>query len=92
MVRFHLLDVATALVKLADLHEGLWQLNVMFGQSAVNMTVNDRKLPTALAQVAGVQLTRVTEADPLTVDAAVVNSERAHIVVPGMGGTMAGWN
>lgn len=81
--RFNLFEITVALIKAAEIHEGYWQLQAMFGQSAVNMSINGQMMPTAITQFAGLQLTRVKELDPLTVDAAKVNPEK-RILVPGM--------
>ena len=72
-VNFQLRDVATALVRLGDIHEGLWQLQVTFGNSAANLTVNGVISPSAINSVVALRLGRVEHLDPLTVDAAKVN-------------------
>ena len=83
-VKFHLRDVATALVHLAELHEGLWQIQMVFGNSAANLNLNEHLMPCAITAVAGLQLARVEEVDELTVDAAVVNPHRPLIVPVGL--------
>ena len=83
-VKFHLRDVATALVKLADVHEGLWQIQVIFSNSATNINLNGHLTPSAIASVAGVQLARVETEDELTVDAAKVNPAKRLIVPVGV--------
>src|SRR3990167_5114432 len=85
-VKFRLRDVAEALVKLADLHEGLWQVQIMFSNSATNLNLNGNLVPCAITGVAALQLSRVTneregDQDELTVDAAQVNP-RSHIIAP----------
>lgn len=72
-VNFQLRDVATALVRLGGIHEGLWQLQVIFAHSATNLNINEALNPSAIASVAGLRLGRVDQLDPLTVDAAKVN-------------------
>lgn len=79
--RFGLREITAMLIKHVDLHEGLWQLQVAFGQSATNLNVNGRLTPTAITQVMGLQLARVEEGGALTVDAAEVNP-RSSIIVP----------
>lgn len=75
-VKFRLHDVAVALLKLADVHEGLWQIQVIFANSATNINLNGHLTPSAIASVVGMQLARVEQAgDELTVDAAVVNPQ-----------------
>src|SRR3990167_1422040 len=81
-VKFQLRDVAVALLKLADVHEGLWQIQVIFANSATNINLNGHLTPSAIASVVGMQLARVEQAgDELTVDAAVVNPA-PRVVVP----------
>lgn len=80
---FTLFEVTVALITAAGIHEGYWQLQAVFGQSAANISINGQMLPTVITQFAGLQLTRVKDLDPLTVDAEKVNPEK-RIVVPGM--------
>lgn len=80
-LRFTLYQVTIALIKEADLHEGLWQLQVVIGQSATNLSVNGKMTPTAITQILGLQLGRVEKMDLLTVDAAQVNPQ-SRIIVP----------
>lgn len=82
-LKFHLRDVAAALVKLADIHEGLWQLQVIFANNAVNMNLNNHMAPTAMASVVALQLGRVEALDELTVDAAQVNPSSRIVIPPG---------
>lgn len=79
--RFTLYEVTVALIRLADIHEGLWQLQVAFGHSAANLEVNGRMTPTTITQIMGLQLGRVDKLDVLTVDAAQVNPG-SRIIVP----------
>ena len=79
--KFTLYQLTVALVKEADLHEGLWQLQVVFGQSAANLSINGATTPTAVVQVMGVQLGRVDKVDILTVNAAEVNPG-SRIIMP----------
>ena len=79
--RFNLYQVTVALIKEADIHEGLWQLQVVFGQSAANLSINGKTTPTAVAQIMGVQLGRFYKEDVLTVNAAQVNPA-SRIIVP----------
>ena len=68
--RFNLYEITVSLLKAAEIHEGYWQLQVMFGQHAVNMAINGQTVPAAITQFAGLQLARVKALDPLTIDAA----------------------
>lgn len=80
--RFSLFQLTVALLRAADIHEGFWQLQVVFGQTATNISINGKMTPTAFAQVMGVQLGRVEKPGDLTVDAAEVNPEKRIIVPP----------
>lgn len=80
-VNFSWQDVTTALVKQADLHEGLWKVGFSFGLHAMNVNLNQQHLPAAMAFIEKVVLTRVEKLDPLVVDAAVVNP-RSRLVLP----------
>jgi hypothetical protein len=76
-LRFRLTEVAEALVRLHDLHEGRWMLGVNFQFAAITIgsTPEDAR-PTAMSQIEGLQLVRQPEdapASPLIVDAAQVN-------------------
>ena len=79
--RFSLYEVTQALIRQADIHEGLWQLQVAFGHSAANLAINGKMTPTTITQVMGLQLGRVEKMDVLTVDAAQVNPG-SRIIVP----------
>ena len=79
--RFNLYEATVALIRHADLHEGLWQLQVAFGQSAANLSINGKMTPTAITQIMGLQLGRVEKLDALTVDAEQVNPQN-RIIVP----------
>lgn len=84
MVKFRLRDVAEALITLADIHEGLWQLQVVFGNSAANLNLNGHLVPTAITSVVGLQVSRVEQADELTVDAAQVNPAKRLVIPAGL--------
>lgn len=82
-MKFHLRDVAAALVRMADLHEGLWQVQIIFGNAAANMNLNGAFVPSAITSVVALQLARVEALDPLTVDAAAVNPSKRIILAAG---------
>lgn len=67
-------ELATLLVKDADLHEGLFEvsLEIQIAIGAVGPTPTDL-LPGALVGVKSVGLRPTSKANPFTVDAAVVN-------------------
>ena len=69
-------EIAEALIKSADLHEGLWQIYVEFGISAANIAIGpDQVCPTALVPISKIGLLKVDKEAPLTVDASEVNPE-----------------
>lgn len=76
-------DVAIALVKYHQLHEGLWRVALTFGAPVgVNAVINGRGLtPSMFVPVPGISLVRDEEVNDLNVDAAVVNP-MARILMP----------
>ena len=65
--------LAAALVKDKGFHDGLWMLYVEFQLMGVNSGPNAEEVyPTAVVPIVKVGLQRVSEPNPLTVDAAVV--------------------
>ena len=71
---FNYKEVAEALVKQQDLHEGLWTVTMKFGiGAAIGGPSEDQAVPTAMVPVLNIGLTRATKENNLTVDAARVN-------------------
>jgi hypothetical protein len=73
---FDFKELATAFVKLQDLHEGLWGVCIEFGLGAANVpTGTDGKTitPAAINFVQKIGVQRFPQANNLTVDAAEVN-------------------
>lgn len=69
-------EVLTALIKLADLHEGEWQLIVSFNIAAMNMGPTPNEMvPAAAVGVTQIGIQKATPDSPasLTLDASVVN-------------------
>jgi hypothetical protein len=68
-------EIAEALIKYHDLHEGLWGLYIEFGLAAANVgpEPGGDLLPTAIIPVKKIGLQRFQEFNNLTVDAAEVN-------------------
>ena len=67
-------EVAEALVKKLNLHEGLWGIYVKFGIQGANLGPSDDKLvPAAIIPILNLGLQRFEEANSLTVDASKVN-------------------
>lgn len=68
-------EIAEALIRYHDLHEGLWGLYIEFGLAAANVAPEPGGdlLPTAIIPVKTIGIQRFNEANNLTVDAAEVN-------------------
>ena len=68
-------EVAEALIRFNDLHEGLWGIYIEFGLGAadVGLEPGGDIFPTALVPVKKIGLQRFEEPSNLTVDAAEVN-------------------
>jgi hypothetical protein len=67
-------ELATALVKALDLHEGIWGLHFKFGLGGANVNVSQTEIsPTALVPVLGVGIRKFDEENSISVDAAKVN-------------------
>ena len=68
-------EVAAALIKEQDIHEGLWGIYIEFGIGAANIgdTPGADVTPAAIVPVQKIGLQRFEEPNNLTVDAAEVN-------------------
>ena len=68
-------EIAEALVKQQDIHEGLWGVYLEFGIAAANINAAPEAdvTPAAIVPVQRMGLQRFEEANNLTVDAAEVN-------------------
>lgn len=67
-------EVAEALVKQQDIHEGVWSIYVEFGLAGANTgPSDDQLLPTAIVPIVRMGLVRVPKENALSVDATVVN-------------------
>ena len=81
IVTFTFQALATALVKAARLHEGIWRVGFRFELRAANINIGGHQVPAAFLPIVEVSLTKVEKADDLSVDAAAVNPE-ARIITP----------
>jgi hypothetical protein len=73
---FNYKEIAEALIKRLDLHEGLWGVYLEFGIAGANVNPGpgmDLLLPAAVVPVLKIGIQRFEQANPLTVDAASVN-------------------
>lgn len=69
-------EVLEALVKKAEIHQGIWQLVVNLGLSGLNAGPSeDQVVPAALVAITNLGLQKATPESPsnLTIDAAAVN-------------------
>lgn len=70
-------DLATLMVKQQGLHEGLWGIYVRFGLRASNIPVQHEHgtslMPTAILPLLEIGIQPFSEANDLTVNAAIVN-------------------
>jgi hypothetical protein len=90
LIKFEFKEVATALVKQADLHSGIWAIYFEFGIGAANITDgNNLTLPAAFVPVVKLGLRRVDAIDNLSVDAAEINP-KPKVVQPKGGGQKKG--
>jgi hypothetical protein len=76
MISFSHKEVAEALLKRQDIHEGLWGIYIEFGFGAANIGQgpdDPNLLPAAIIPITKIGIQKFAEANNLTVDAAVVN-------------------
>jgi len=73
-LKFNHKEVAAALIKAHDIHDGIWGLYINFGIRGMNVGASDDDLqPTALVPVLSIGLQQFEKVNNLSVDAAVVN-------------------
>jgi hypothetical protein len=68
-------EIAEALVRLKDIHEGLWGVYLEFGIAGANVvnSADNTLTPAAVVPVLKIGIQRFPESNSLTVDAAEVN-------------------
>ncbi|HLA12890.1 MAG TPA: hypothetical protein VJ023_20055 [Pyrinomonadaceae bacterium] len=66
-------EVAEALIKKQDIHEGFWGIGIEFGFGAQNVKTPKGYAPAAIIPVQKIGLNRWDEPNNMTVDAAQVN-------------------
>jgi hypothetical protein len=70
-------EVAEALLKTQDIHEGFWGIFIKFGISAANVgPAQDSLMPAAIVPVLQIGLQKFDAENNLSVDAALVNPRR----------------
>jgi len=74
-ILFDYKEVAEALIRKQNIHEGIWGLYIEFGFGATNLGDEATKLftPTAIVSVRKIGLQRFPEESNLTMDASKVN-------------------
>jgi hypothetical protein len=80
---FSLTEVVEALIKKADLHEGMWQLQVNLNLGAGNFASDpNTALPGAIVTIGEIGLTKGEPSSPrnLVVDASLVNPAKRRTV------------
>ena len=75
-------DLATALVKASDIHEGIWRVGFKFELRAANVNMGGQQVPAAFLPIVRVDITRVEVLDDLSVDAAEVNPAPLVTIAP----------
>jgi len=77
---FNFKEIAEALIRKADVHEGLWGLVVRFGLAGANIGSapgSEDLRPAAIVPILELGIQKFNEPNSLTVDAAEVNPEKA---------------
>lgn len=73
---FSFKEIATALIKAQNIHEGIWGLFVNFGLQATNIGPSDADLrPAAIIPVLAMGLQKFEKENSLSVDASKVNPD-----------------
>lgn len=74
IITFSHKEVATALIKSQNIHEGIWALYIEFGLSAANIGSGPSEVvPAAIIPVVKIGIQRAAAINNLSVDAAEVN-------------------
>mgnify|MGYP001570234318 CR=1 FL=1 len=73
--------VATALVRMQALHQGIWRVGFRFDLRAAIVNMHNQQVPAAFLPIIETNLHKVDVLDDLSVDAAEVNPE-SQIIVP----------
>jgi hypothetical protein len=76
---FSFKEIATALIKFHDIHEGIWGIFVNFGMHAQNMGATENELrPVAMIPIQQMGLVKYDKENNLSADAAKVNPATAN--------------
>ena len=76
-IEFDYKEIAEALVRYSDIHEGLWGIAIKFGLQGANIGVgsSDDITPAAIIPILKLGLQRFDEPNNLTVNASEINPE-----------------
>ena len=76
-IEFSYKEIAEALVRHADLHDGIWGIEIKFGIQGTNIGFGEGGdlTPAAIVPILRLGLQRFNESNNLTVDASEVNPE-----------------
>ena len=75
-ITFNFHEVVTALIKAADIHEGIWGLFVRFGLGASNVGDSETAVrPAAIVPIVEIGLQKFDKESNIAVDAAKVNPQ-----------------
>lgn len=74
-IDFEFKEIAELLVRNANLHEGIWGIEIRFGISGTNLrtAAGDDLTPVAIVPILKIGLQRFNEPNNLTVDAGKIN-------------------
>ena len=87
-INFSHKEVATALIRANDIHDGVWGLYIRFGMRGMNFGTTDNDLnPTAIVPILSIGLQRFEKVNNLSVDAAEVNPRHPKEKLVGTGKT-----
>ena len=76
-IEFDYKEIAEALVRYADLHDGIWGIEIKFGIQGTNIGFGPGSdlTPAAIVPILKLGLQRFSEPNNLTVDASKINPE-----------------
>jgi hypothetical protein len=75
-IKFSFHEIVTAMLKAADIHDGIWGLFVRFGLGASNVGESETTLrPAAIVPIVEIGLQKFEKESSIAVDAAKVNPQ-----------------
>jgi len=78
-IAFNYKEVAEALIRQENIHEGIWSLYIVFGIQGANIgpTPGSELVPAAIVPVLKIGLQKADKESNLAVDAAIVNPPKS---------------